>query len=126
MKIRVGDRKELKAADVDEEHALKTKKRVVFSPDNNWDSHVMRVFTLEEGGKTLPHSHDWPHWVYVLAGRGELVTEEENYKLERDTYVFVPAGIKHNFASRGEGLFEFMCIVPPEGDKFKEEEGEKP
>ncbi len=118
MDIVVGDRKELEAGQVDEDHALNTKKRIVFSPEDHWDSHVMRVFTLEEGGQTFQHSHDWPHWVYVLAGQGAVVTESDTHELSRDNYVFVPAGLTHNFENRGKEEFEFMCIVPPEGDSF--------
>jgi len=118
VEIKIGRKDELAAREVDEEHALNTKKRVVFSPADNWDSHVMRIFTLEEGGQTFRHQHDWPHWVFVLEGEGAVITEESGFPLERGSYVFVPAGLRHNFENTGEEIFEFICIVPAEGDSF--------
>ncbi len=118
MEIKVGKTAELPVTEVDDEHALNTKKRIVFSPDNHWDSHVMRVFSLEEEGKTFRHQHEWPHWVYVLAGEGAVITEEKSYSLQKGSYVFIPPKLRHNFENVGEETFEFMCIVPPEGDSF--------
>jgi len=118
VEIKIGRKDDLIAREVDEEHALKTQKRVIFSPAEHWDSHVMRIFTLEEGGQTFRHQHEWPHWVFVLEGEGAVITEEKSYPLGRGSYVFVPPELRHNFENTGEEKFEFMCIVPAEGDSF--------
>lgn len=113
----IGKVKDLDRVDVPEEHALKTKKQVVFSPEKAWESHVMRVFTMEQGGKTHEHEHAWPHWVLVLEGTGLLTFKGEEYPLERGTYTFVPRGERHSFKNTGTSPFVFMCIVPKEGEK---------
>lgn len=118
-KVVIGDRKNLEAKKIDEEHALNTKKRIVFSPENVWDSHVMRVFTMEEDGQTFEHEHKWPHWIYVISGKGSVIIEGEKHNLNKDSYLFVPGGIEHFFKNESKDNFEWICIVPPEGDTFK-------
>ena len=119
MEAMIGNRKEIEAKKVDDKHAQNTEKRIVFSPEKNWDSHVMRVFTMEKEGQTYEHSHDWPHWIYVLNGTGSVTIKGKKHLLKEDSYLFVPPEIKHFFKNEGEKDFEWICIVPPEGDTFK-------
>ncbi|MFW5981271.1 MAG: cupin domain-containing protein [bacterium] len=118
MDIIYGSKENLSVTEVDSEHAEKTKKRIVFSPENVWEDHVMRIFTMEKGGKTYQHAHEWPHWVFTLSGEGRVITEEENYELSKGNYIFIPGNLSHNLENIGDEEFEFMCIVPREGDTF--------
>lgn len=118
MKLFHGSKSELPFTKVDSEHAKNAEKRVVFSPENVWDSHVMRIFSIKKGGQTYQHSHDWPHWVFTLAGEGKVVTEEEVYNLTYGDYIFIPEGLIHNLENTGDEDFEFICIVPKKGDSF--------
>ena len=116
----IGNKNDLKAKKIDEKYATNTKKRIVFSPENSWDSHVMRVFTMEENGQTFEHEHDWPHWIFVISGKGSVTIEGEKHSLSKDSYLFVPGGVKHFFQNEGNEEFEWICIVPPEGDTFRQ------
>lgn len=113
----IGVLEDLERVPVPEEHALKTTKQVVFSPQKNWESHVMRIFTMEEEGGTHEHEHSWPHWVLILEGFGILTFKGEEHPLERGTYIFLPQGERHSFTNTGDSPLVFMCIVPKEGEQ---------
>ncbi|HHT02560.1 MAG TPA: cupin domain-containing protein [Firmicutes bacterium] len=120
MKMITGHVNDLPAYPVPADHADNTVRRVVFSPDNCWDTSVMRVFTMERGGGTHEHEHPWSHWVFILEGKGIIVYEGKDYPVEAGSYMFIPGGNKHYLYNAGSGdeVFRFMCIVPPEGDTF--------
>jgi len=71
-----------------------------------------REFTLDPGGHTPYHAHDWEHEVYVLAGEGAVAGEGGETLLNPGSVVFVPAGEMHNFKNTGKEPFKFLCIVP--------------
>ncbi len=37
---------------------------------------AMRLFTLDPGGHTPYHSHEWEHEVYILAGSGAVRSKD--------------------------------------------------
>lgn len=89
--------------------------RVAISPKEGWEGHVMRIMELGEGGYTPRHSHPWPHINYVIKGKGSIHIDGQDYPLEAGSFAYVPSGKLHQFSNKGEGNFEFMCIVPEEG-----------
>lgn len=82
-----------------------------------WNSHVMRVFTVEPGGHTPRHSHPWPHINYVLSGKGELFHQGETSTITGGSVAYVPDNTEHQFINNGTEELRFICIVPTEGDK---------
>jgi len=115
--IRVHHRDELSAVDLDNGSDIRhVVKRVLVGPDHGAEGFVMRLFTLGTGGSTPSHTHPWEHEVYVLRGTGALLTDEGEQPLCPGHAAFVPAGARHRFATRGEGPFEFICVVPREGE----------
>jgi quercetin dioxygenase-like cupin family protein len=50
-------------------------KKILVGPRQGFAGYL-RQFTVEPGGHTPYHQHDWHHVVYVLEGRGSLRTEE--------------------------------------------------
>ena len=92
-----------------------TKQRMV-TPQQGWETHVMRLFTLAPNGAAPHHSHDWEHIVYVLEGEGNLYLEGQDHPLTAGSVAYVPAQSDHQIANRGSGDFVFICIVPQRGD----------
>ena len=72
----------------------------------------MRRFTIEPGGHTPFHQHDWEHEVYVLKGRGLLVTDEGEYEIGPDEAIFIAPNERHQFCALPEGSLVFLCLVP--------------
>jgi quercetin dioxygenase-like cupin family protein len=92
-------------------------KKIVLGPEQGWEGHVMRVFTLSKGGYTPQHTHPWPHITYMIRGSGVVFHEGEETPIKAGSVVFVPPGTEHRFRNTGDEDFVFMCIVPEEGEK---------
>ncbi|WP_425447522.1 cupin domain-containing protein [Dethiothermospora halolimnae] len=91
--------------------------KVLISPKEGWEGHVMRVFELGEGGHTPRHTHPWPHINYIIKGEGVLHLEGEDKEIKAGSFAYVPAGKLHQFMNKGKETLEFICIVPEEGHK---------
>ena len=91
-------------------------KRVLIGPENDAPNFSMRKFTLQLGGHTPYHTHAWEHEVYVLAGSGVVKFADGFKPVAAGDYVFVPPNDEHQFKNVGADPFEFICIVPLEGE----------
>jgi quercetin dioxygenase-like cupin family protein len=91
-------------------------KRVLIGPREHAPSFSMRKFTIGKGGCSPYHTHPWEHEVYILAGRGEVRFAGGSQSVEPGDFAFVPPNDEHQFVNAGDGLFEFLCMVPLEGE----------
>lgn len=62
---------DIPATDVEMDGAEGVKIRVIISKEDGAPNCVMRRFTIEPGGHTPYHTHNWEHEIYVLSGEGE-------------------------------------------------------
>ncbi|RKD33934.1 cupin domain-containing protein [Thermohalobacter berrensis] len=113
----VSHEKDLEGKRIEGEGIKKAIKKVLISPEEGWEGHVMRVFELEEGGHTPKHTHPWPHINYIVRGKGILHLDGKDYEVEEGSFAYVPSNKIHQFSNRGKDNFAFICIVPEEGDK---------
>ncbi len=91
-------------------------KQVAIGPEEGWEDHVMRVFTVQPGGHTPKHSHPWPHINYVVKGEGTLQHDGEETAISAGSVAYVPGGTEHQFVNDSGGELAFICIVPKEGE----------
>jgi quercetin dioxygenase-like cupin family protein len=91
-------------------------KRVLVSPSEGWDGHVMRLFEIGPGGHTPRHTHDWPHINVVVAGHGVLHVDGVDHDIEPGSSAFVPSGATHQFSNAGDEVLQLVCIVPEHGE----------
>lgn len=96
--------------------AQEISKRIVFGPHKDWPDHVMRCFTLEGSAAVPLHTHDWPHYVVVLQGRGELHINGQVHGLDSWSWAHIPPHSEHSFVKVSSEQFVFLCIVPKHGD----------
>jgi quercetin dioxygenase-like cupin family protein len=96
-------------------------KQILVGPRDGFAGYL-REFTLEAGGHTPYHQHDWHHVVYVLEGQGSLRTEEGERPLSKGSVVYAPPGSLHGFANTGAGALRFLCLVPEKGDAYSPED----
>lgn len=73
---------------------------------------AMRVFEVEPGYATPYHQHEWEHEVFVLAGEGVARRQDGESPISNGSVVFVPGMEMHQFASRGDSVLRFICVVP--------------
>jgi len=73
---------------------------------------AMRHFTVQPGGHTPLHKHDWEHEVYVLEGEGFVRSEGQEHSIRPGDAIFVPPNQLHQFRSSGSSHLRFLCMVP--------------
>jgi len=98
------------------ETVLHAEKRVLIGPEQGAENFVMRLFTLGEGGCSPYHTHPWEHEVFVVSGRGRVKGSNGETEVASGHFVFVPGNEEHQFLNAGKEPFEFLCVVPPEGE----------
>jgi quercetin dioxygenase-like cupin family protein len=87
-------------------------KREVINADDGAPNFCMRVFEVEPGSSTPPHSHWWEHEVFVLSGRGVVVSGEGETQIVKDSVVFIPPDEHHCFVNNGDEPLRFICVIP--------------
>jgi quercetin dioxygenase-like cupin family protein len=91
-------------------------KQVLIGPADGVPTFVMRRFLLKPGAATPWHKHNWEHEIFVMQGRGLVVSEEGKKQLKRGSVVFVPAREMHQFKNAGKTTFSMLCLVPCRGE----------
>jgi len=87
-------------------------KQVLLGPEDGAPNFTLRRFTVEPGGYTFYHTHDFEHEVYVLAGKGVARSDRGETKIIADTVVLVMPNDVHQFVNTGEESLIFLCIIP--------------
>jgi quercetin dioxygenase-like cupin family protein len=96
---------------VTEEGAKGARIKWLISEKDGAPNFVMRHFSVDAGGFTPLHAHDWEHEVYVLEGQGRVRYEDGEERIEPGDAILIPPGKKHQFQAGSETL-KFICIVP--------------
>jgi quercetin dioxygenase-like cupin family protein len=98
-------------APVTEEGSKGARIKWLISENDGAPTFLMRHFTVESGGFTPYHQHDWEHEVYVLEGQGKVRYEDSEEKIGLGDAILIPPGKKHQFRA-DSGPLKFLCIVP--------------
>lgn len=72
----------------------------------------MRHFTVEPGGHTPHHAHNYEHEVYVVAGHGVAECAGETRDVRAGDVLFVPPNAVHQFRAAADEPLQFLCFVP--------------
>ncbi len=72
---------------------------------------LMRQFTVEAGGYTPYHEHNWEHEIYVLEGVGKIRYGNLEEKIEPGDAILIPPGEKHQMRA-GSNNLKFLCLIP--------------
>jgi len=104
--------KETPDAPVTEEGAKDVKIKWLINEGNGAPTFIMRHFTVDAGGFTPYHSHDWEHEVYVLEGEGKVRYEDREEKISPGDAILIPPNRKHQFQATSDMPLKFLCMVP--------------
>ena len=85
-------------------------KREVITADDGASRFCMRIFDLEPGSSTQPHSHWWEHEVFVLSGRGLVVGGEGETRIARDSVIFIAPDEHHYFVNNGKKPLRYILL----------------
>jgi quercetin dioxygenase-like cupin family protein len=100
----------------DGETVRHVEKRVLVGPKDAAPTFAMRRFTVGAGGCSPYHTHPWEHEVYILSGKGEVRFAGGSQEVEPGDFAYVPPNDEHQFANVGDDVFEFLCMVPLDGE----------
>jgi quercetin dioxygenase-like cupin family protein len=90
-------------------------KQIPLSRKDGAPTFSFRVFTIEPGGHTPYHQHEFEHMNYVINGQGILVSEYREHELGEGDFALILAGEKHQFKNSSENQnLLIICAVPRE------------
>lgn len=110
MKVIHYDQVELE--DVTVEGAQGAKIRWLIGQKDGAPNFAMRMFEVEPDGHTPFHTHEWEHEMYILAGKGVVVTERGEIPFGVNDVLYMDPNMKHSFRNTGEDTLKFLCLVP--------------
>ena len=94
------------------------KKQIYIGPKDGSNEVAMRYFSIEPGGNTPYHNHNFPHLVKVEKGEGNYIDANGNdYLLRVGHLIYVPDNEIHGFKNTCTENFDILCIVPGRGEK---------
>jgi quercetin dioxygenase-like cupin family protein len=90
-------------------------KQIPLSRKDGVPTFSFRVFSIEPGGYTPFHQHEFEHMNYVINGRGILVTENQEHEIREGYFALILPGEKHQFKNSSENRnLLIICAVPRE------------
>ena len=90
-------------------------KQIPLSRKDGVPTFSFRVFTIEPGGYTPFHQHEFEHMNYVINGEGILVAEDREHELREGDFALILPGEKHQFKNSSENQnLLIICAVPRE------------
>ncbi len=73
---------------------------------------AMRHFTVEPGGNTPRHSHNYEHEVYILEGAGRVEYDGSFHDVRAGDVLLVEPNKMHQFTANTPEALKFFCFVP--------------
>ena len=90
-------------------------KQVPLSRKDGVPTFSFRVFTVEPGGHTPFHQHEFEHMNYVISGEGILVAEDRQHELREGDFALILPDEQHQFKNRSQKQnLVIICAVPKE------------
>jgi len=87
-------------------------RQVLLGPDDGIPNFIMRQFTVEPGGYTFYHTHDFEHEIYIVSGSGIAKSDREETPFSKKTAILVKPNEVHQFINNGTEPLVFLCLIP--------------
>jgi quercetin dioxygenase-like cupin family protein len=72
----------------------------------------MRVFEVQPGSSTPSHTHYWEHEIFVISGKGSVVSETGSTDIGKGSVIFIPPNENHCLVNKGNEQLRFICLIP--------------
>jgi quercetin dioxygenase-like cupin family protein len=72
----------------------------------------LRVFDVQPGASTPFHAHEWEHEVFILEGKGRVVTEGKEHPFKAGDAVYIAPNEQHCFVADPVMTVRFICVIP--------------
>lgn len=73
---------------------------------------AMRVFTIQPGGHTPHHTHDWEHELFCLEGEAVLRSGDHKEPFRPGEFAFIQANELHQIRNESRAVARVMCLIP--------------
>ncbi|MHC5024536.1 MAG: cupin domain-containing protein [Planctomycetota bacterium] len=103
---------EMEGKPVPMEGASGVSMRMMVGRDDGAPTFSMRHFTVEPGGHTPRHQHNYEHEVFIVSGRGRIEQAGEIEPIKSGDVVFVQPNAVHQFVNDSDAPLTFLCLVP--------------
>lgn len=88
--------------------------KVLFAPDRlGIDELTFSVVLIDPENGTDYHVHDRPELIYIVAGQGEGIVDDEPCALETDMALFVRSGEWHQIKNTGTEPLKLATVFVP-------------
>lgn len=102
----------IKSIEIKEANVKSVEKRVLISATDGAPNFTMRMFTVAPGGYTFHHAHDFEHEIYIVEGKGEVLSDEGPKLIAKDYVVFIAPNEAHQIKNTGDSVMRFLCLIP--------------
>jgi quercetin dioxygenase-like cupin family protein len=89
----------------------------VLTPKDDKDF-IVRKVTLAKDGSMPNHTNEIQHQQYVLKGEAKVVVGTEEYHAKTGDFIYIPAGVAHNYEACYGSEYEFLCMITTKEDKL--------
>lgn len=98
------------------EGAYKAWKQIPLSRADGAPVYAYRVFTVEPGGYTPYHSHNYEHMNYIIEGEGAVVNEKgDEQPIATGDFALILPNEKHQYRNKSKDKpLVLICGVPKE------------
>ena len=77
---------------------------------------AMRHFTVDPGGHTPRHEHNYEHEVVILEGAAKVEYAGEIHDVAAGDVLLIQPNETHQFVNASESPLKFLCLVPTTHD----------
>jgi len=91
-------------------------KQVLVGAQDGAPLFTIRRFTVEPGGYTYYHTHDYEHEIYILKGTGIARSGAGETPIAAESVLLVFPNEIHQILNAGNDDLIFLCIVPNRGE----------
>ena len=99
----------------DMEGAKDIYKQIPISRADGTPNFSFRVFTIQPGGHTPLHDHQFEHLNYVIEGNGAVMTGDGQRPVKKGDFILVVPGETHQYRNTStSGPLVIICAVPKE------------
>lgn len=86
-------------------------KQVLIGKDDGSDKMIMRLFTVQAGGNTPLHTHDFEHLVKIEKGNGIVIDENGEHAIKPGMVIYVKPNEIHQFRNNSNEELQFTCTI---------------
>lgn len=89
--------------------------KIIFDSLNGAENFSIGTVIIEPNQRTKEHVRDVEELIYALKGTTYVITESNEYMLQKGDSILIPKGIKHYHANKGKETIEQLYIFAPQG-----------